>query len=324
MRRRELQECLRRLADRYHLRWVEVGKCFLGIHRGILMNVSEWDGEVTLKFSSPTANIGDQILEEFSGFTHCREGGLPTAWIKGLMERDAHGGEDAGNHACAVRMDTRQLENIGAEKFMQIPQLIAADFHAHGGVETLPCVNCGGREATVVAMFNYAWGPMCDECWQAVQQQATGREIRTEQAVNWAPAFFALLGVVLLGALGWGLLQECEAWLGRGLGILLFLIAFVWGACACDIVPRFSTGVTLGLRVLIALAVLGGLLLGNAWGYYALLRQNGQPVTFSESMELYFRVQLWKPDELPYLASGCLGAWIGFSLIRSFGIIKVL
>ncbi|HQR07398.1 MAG TPA: hypothetical protein PLN21_11280 [Gemmatales bacterium] len=323
MKRSELQESLSQLADRYHLRRVQTGKCYVGIHRGIIMDVSEWDGEIILKFSSPTANIGDQILEEFAGFAHYREVGLPSAWIKAMMERNDHGGEEASNHACYVRMYTWQLEKIATEKFMLIPQLIADDFHAHGGVELLPCIHCGEREATEVAMLNYAYAPMCAECWQSVQEQAVGHEIRTEQVVNWGPAFLALLGVVLLGALGWGLLQETEMWLGKSLGIFLFLIAFGWGAYACDIVPRFSIGVTFGLRVLIALSVLGGLLLGNAWGYYSLLRQNGQPVVFSEAIELYFRVQLWKPDELPYLASGCLGAWLGFSLLRSSGRIKV-
>jgi hypothetical protein len=323
MKRRELQQCLRQFVDRYHLRWVEKSKCFLGIHGGILIDASEWDGEISLKFSSPNANIGDQILEEFAGFTHCREGGLPTAWIKGLMERDAHGREIASDHACIVQLATNQLEGIGAEKFMQIPELVAEDFHAHGGVETLHCVNCGTREATVVALLNYAYGPTCDECWQAVQDHTAGRDIRTVQIVNWGPALLALLGVVLLGALVWGLLQEVEARLGFSLGIFLFLLAFFWGALACDIVPLFSGGVTFGLRVLIGFAVLAGLLLGNAWGYYALMRQNEQPPTFSEAMEFYFRVQLGKPDELPYLASGCLGAWLGFSLLKSFGKIKV-
>ena len=98
---------MERLADRYQLRWADKGKCFLGIHEGILVNVSEWDGVVTLKFGSPVADFGSQILEHFAGFTHCAEGGLPTTWIDAMLEQDERGGERASHHFCSVSIDAQ-------------------------------------------------------------------------------------------------------------------------------------------------------------------------------------------------------------------------
>ena len=91
MKRRELRQHMEQVAEELSFRWVDKSKRFLGIHRGVLVEVSEWDGEVSFKFSSPTAHIGDEFLEDFAGFKHLPEAGIPTNWVTGLMERDASG-----------------------------------------------------------------------------------------------------------------------------------------------------------------------------------------------------------------------------------------
>ena len=75
MKRRELRQHIERLATELGFRWVDKTKRFFGIHLGILIEVCEWDGDVSFKFSSPAAHIGDQLLEDFSGFTHLAAAG---------------------------------------------------------------------------------------------------------------------------------------------------------------------------------------------------------------------------------------------------------
>src|SRR5438876_9693549 len=97
MSRQELRATLDQLAERYSLRWIEPLQRYVGIHRGVFVEAIGGADEITLIFRSPAADIGDEILEEFAGFEHWRQTGLPSSWIRGLMKKDARGEEDVSN-----------------------------------------------------------------------------------------------------------------------------------------------------------------------------------------------------------------------------------
>lgn len=314
---------MERLAETHGFRWADRRKRFLGIHRGIVVEVSEWDGKVTFVFSSPTAHIGDQVLEDFSGFAHLAEAGIPTNWVRGLIQRDANGHEHTSDNGCRLSIDTNQIDDVGVDAFARIPDLVADDFHAHGAVRTLPCANCDQKEATTVGLLNYAFTPMCRDCWQDIQFRAWGGKLATEQSVNWRLVLPALVGLTAVGGLIWGFLQQPER-LDR-FGLFSLLLPAVWAFGLCWAISRFSGGVTRTLRLSLFVSVVVSVLAGNIWGYRSFVVQQTEEQTNQtvvgpdcvESIKLYFTAlpNSW-PGEAPFLLAGLVGAWIGLRRLK--------
>jgi len=324
MKRRELRECMERLAGRHQLRFVEKSKCFLGIERGVIVELSEWDAVVTAKLWSPTADIGHQVLEDFAGFVKWHEAGLPTSWISALMESDANGRERISKSGCSVLVDAKRLESIGIDRFMEIPMLLVQDLHAHGASETLRCTACGQKDAVIVALANFAYSPLCHECWQDMQFHATGGKLATQQSVRW-PLVLAVLGVLtILGGMAWGFLQQPER-LNR-FGFFAMLLPAIWAYGLCWAINLVSGGVTRLLRLTLCGSVMLSVLAGNMWGYRSFVVQQmekrlHQPVLgpgWSDSAQLYFSAlpDMWQ-SEAPFFAGGLIGAWIGLRLLKS-------
>ncbi|MFI5455324.1 MAG: hypothetical protein ACHRXM_07705 [Isosphaerales bacterium] len=315
---------MERLAGRNQLRFVEKSKCFLGIQQGVIVELLEWDGVVTAKLSSPTADIGDQVLEDFAGFVKWHEAGLPTSWISALMEKDASGHESISKRGCSVLVDGKRLESIGIDRFLEITTLLAQDLHAHGASETLRCTECGKKEAVTVALANYAYTPLCDGCWQDLQFHAAAGKLATQQSVKW-PLVLAVLSVLTVsGGMAWGFLQQPER-LNR-FGFYAMLLPAVWAYGLCWAIKLVGGGVTPLLRVTLCGSVILSVLAGNMWGYRSFVIQQmekrlNQPVLgprWADSAQLYFSAlpDMWR-SEAPFYAGGLIGAWIGLRLLKS-------
>jgi hypothetical protein len=323
MSRSELQECVSNVAERYALRTLDGSTHALGLHQGTLVDVSEFDGVIELRFGSPLANIGDEILEHFAGFRHCAEAGIPTVWINGLMERDASGHEKASNNACVIRIDKTRLDQLGVDALLRIPDTIAHDLHEHGAPHALPCGGCGQKTATTLAFVDAAYAWFCTDCWQELNFHSSGGKLGKEQKVKWSLAIPLLAVLTVLGALGWGYLQQPKR-LDR-FGFYSTLLPVGWAFVVCLVVPSLSGGVTRALRLLLMVSVVISVLAGNIWGYRSFVVQQVEqevkqpvvPPNWMESVSLYFAaLPKIGGSEVPFLLGGIIGAWIGLRMLR--------
>ena len=330
MKRRELRHCMERLAEAYSFRWVEKSKRFVGIHRGVIVEVSEWDGEVAFQFSSPTANVGDEILNDFVGFTCVAAAGVPTNWIKGLIARDVNGREHVSDRACRLSMSSSRIDHFGIDTFMHLPDLMAEDFHAHGAVHSLPCARCEQKDATTVGLLNSTYTPMCDDCWQHLQLETSRGKLATEQSVNWLIVIPVLAVLTTVGGLIWGYLQQPKL-LGH-MGVMSFMLPAGWSFGLCWAIRKVSGGVTRMLRLSLFVSAIVSVLIGNIWGYRSFVVQQfaeqvDQPViapSWIESIQMYFLAfpNIWQ-GEMPFVIGGVLGAWTALRLLKSEETINV-
>ena len=330
MKRRELRQHMEQLAAELDFRWVDKSKRFIGIHRGILIEVSEWSGDVSFQFSSPTAQVRKEILEDFAGFTQLGEAGIPTTWIRALMERDANGHETASEAGCWLSIDTNRIDSIGVEAFHQIPDLVVADLHSHGASETLTCFNCGKQDASTVRLLNYAFTPMCEDCWNELQFHVSGGKLATEQSVNWEFVLPMLAILTAVAGFVWGFLQQPQRL--ANFGMLAILLPAGWAYGLCWTISCVCGGVTRMLRLSLFASVIVSVLAGNIWGYRSFTIKQlenlfDQPIIrpgWVESIELYFDAipHIWQ-GEIPFLIGGILGAWIGLRHLKSEETIQV-
>src|SRR5262245_16395237 len=115
-----IRQYLDRLAERYGLRELGRGYEYLGLHRGVVLHVVEYRGEVALLFHSPRAGLGEAALEGFQGFRHCARAGIAPTWF-----RDRPGDPDS----CLLPVLPARLQELGLEKALEAPELVARDLH---------------------------------------------------------------------------------------------------------------------------------------------------------------------------------------------------
>jgi hypothetical protein len=295
-----MRSYLDRLRTRYGLREL-AGYEYLGLHRGVTLHVVEYQGEVTLLLRAPQARLGDEIRAGFPGFQHYSGAGLPPAWLRGRSEDDS---------SVLLQIDHTRLREIGMEKALQAPELLVQDLHAHGAAAELLCGRCGQRPAKVVGLIPLTYACFCEPCWQ----QLPDREGTGSGAVRWK---LVLAVLVLLGALGvasWGMLRQ-----GNGAGGFLFLVPFVYGWVVATVAAAVARGISVGLRVAIFLAVFLVILAGNYLAFQKGIPHRGLPMDWvAAGLEGYFGnrlVEHWQ-EELPYVLSGWLGAWVGLTWHR--------
>ena len=330
MNRRELRTWTERLAGDLGLRWAAKTKRYVGLHRGVIVELSEWGGAVTFQFVAPTASVSDEILEDFAGFRCLADLGIRTGWINGLMEVGPDGEERSSNSGCVLAIDAVRGEKIGEETFRGIPDAAAKDFHAHGAVEPVPCANCDRKEATTVGLIDYCYAPMCADCWDELQFYTAGGRLETGQSVDWAYVAPALALLTPLGGYLWGAVQQ-PGRLGNA-GVLPLALPALWAFGLCWGVPRLGRGVTRPLRVSLFASVIVSVLAGNVWGFRShvmeeLERRAGRPLIGPDwigSVEMYVAAlpDVW-PSEAPFLFAGLLGAWIGLRILKGFETIDV-
>jgi hypothetical protein len=306
MDRKTMQDWVARLAERYGWRHLPDRSECLGIHRGLGIHVTEFDGELSFLFFNEHADVGDEILAEFQGFHHCAEAGLPTNWFKGRVEDD---------FSCVLRLDGTQLGQMGEELFLIIPDVVADDFHEHGGDPEVACQQCGDQIATRVSLVDGWYRSLCRGCWADLHLRAPGGRLARGEAVRWGVVAPLLVICTVAGALVWGALQQPQS---KTLGIGLVLLPFGYGVGLSKLVLSVGSGVNLLLRLAIMLSAVMAVLVGNLWGFGVMLAQEQPGLTWGEVIQNYFGPWLrdnWR-DEVPFLIGGLVGAWVGFIWLK--------
>ncbi|MBL7223790.1 MAG: DUF4272 domain-containing protein [Candidatus Brocadiae bacterium] len=200
MTRRSVRDRMQELSQRYGLGYDEVTKSYLGMHRGILVHVSETYGVMTLVFVPEGDPFGTPVAEAFTGFRHCEEAGLPLAWLElVLLTVPGTPKEHPPQKACQVTIGKHRLAHTGVTTFMALPDLVAQDLRGRGAPEFMPCMKCRGREATEAAFIYGAYTALCSEC-----QEASKHLVPRKTSLGQHVAAFAVL-VVLLGLVVWGI-----------------------------------------------------------------------------------------------------------------------
>jgi hypothetical protein len=255
-----LQMCLEQMAHRYALRWTQRTKRYLGLHRGIVVDACEREGVLTITFSSPTAEVGELVLEDFHAFAHCAEAGLPTAWVKGRMEVDG-GRARVSDHSCLISIDQQRMAEIGEDLFLRIPDIIADDLHARGAQSSLRCADCGTNEATTVGLLEYTYTALCDACRdRALRGDASG-SLLGRRRVDWRRVLPLLAVLTGAGGYGWGYIQQPERL--DQLTWNAVLLPVLWAFGLCWVVYWRRIPVTRALRLLLFGSVIASVLLGN-------------------------------------------------------------
>lgn len=164
----DIATLIRQLAARYRLTYSKTDERYVGIYRGVQIEVHGGNGVVSFVFSSPTARLASEFVTGFSGFQHCKEAGLPLTWL-GSVGKDSpsHRAVDTAaergrglfctlwalilgllvgvmfvpkdpdstppdEDRCRLHAYDHRIEKIGSELFLEIPDLVARDFHGHG------------------------------------------------------------------------------------------------------------------------------------------------------------------------------------------------
>jgi hypothetical protein len=301
VKRAELRQHLRDLADQYGWRYLADNDEALGLHRGVAVLAREDGGELRLMFYAPTAEVGDEILEHYQGFQNCAEAGVATDWFGGLGTDD---------HTCVLRLDGGRLEEMGTERFLQLPELVARDFHAHGAAEEMACTDCGEHPAEGVRLIENVCHCLCRPCLQLLAIRTVGGKMDLRPPVRWRVVLVRLALAAPALAVVWGFLQQRLAEQGRqliGTGSLILLGALGVGM-AWLILPKDS-GVRMLLRLLAGAAAALAVLLGNFWGYATVLSQNGIELPWTEVLRTYFT--FWVPESRGYEVAYCVVAAAG-------------
>lgn len=261
--RSKLNQHLQALAQRYGWRYFPELREARGMHRGVGCSVLEADSQLHFTFFGPGANLSNEILNEFTGFTHFAAAGLPTSWLKGRTFDD---------FSCTVRLDRGQVDALGEERFFDLPEIVARDLHAHGALENVPCTQCGEANATELAQVQYSLTYLCLNCWLGMARRAADGALPSDQRLPWGAFLVRLAFVFVLGIAGWsGFLQWAYAHSGSVRWLWGWLLLFGFGLAATPLaVPRFAAA-TWAARGLILATVAIAVQLGSLWAYRAAL-----------------------------------------------------
>lgn len=312
-------EALERLGEKYALRYLPHSRRWLGIYRGLGLDLSEAEGTIYGYFFSPGADIREQILEQFDGFTSLKENGVPTSWLRGNL----FGGNQLDPAGCLLELDASRLRSLKDEQFLDIPHCLADDLERFGGAEQLRgCTFCGvDAEPNMVHLGNH-YEFACHDCLETLQEQARENQLPLNHPIQWKLAALALIvGTVLIGLI-WGFLQQPAVQIEKS-GLLMLAIPFGLSVGLAGLVSRLARGDSLWLRSVTLLCTFLGLTAGNIWGFRSMVLQQ-MGITWPDAVTLYFRVQLVQnPEvELVYYFGGAIGAWCGVGLLKSAGLLR--
>ena len=199
MTRRGIRDRMQELSQRYGLSFDEGTGSYLGMHRGILVHVSESYGVMTLVFVPDGEPFGASVAEAFTGFHHCEEAGLPLEWLEiALLKIRGAPNELPSRRACQLTIGKNRLAHIGAAAFMAIPELVAHDLNEHGAPDSASCMGCEEREATEATFVHGAYTALCSECRERSKHLVPKKTPFGQHVVAFA-VLVAVLGLVVWG-----------------------------------------------------------------------------------------------------------------------------
>lgn len=304
------------LVSRCGLRYTERTRRYVGIYEGVCFDVALFQQCIQLNAIAPAAVINSQILEDFSGFTHVKNSGVPTTWIRGVRG-------ETGNHPNQVEMELtpQRLQHLTEKQFFDLPMNLIQDFRAFGAEPTIPhCGVCGTAVPNTLMMIDNHYVPACENCLARVRDEAAVGELQNTAPVQWTYAVPALLVGASLYTLLWGGMQQIA------MPAKLLLVGPFFAAIMFSVaVGSFAGGTSFLLRMLTAAATVAAVLAGNIWGTRTLVEKQFQElVSWEEATRIYFELRLFQHQQEGYfLIGGLAGAWLGSRMAKEATRVRV-
>ncbi len=305
------------LVSRYALRHVERTECYLGIHEGVCLDASFFHQCIRLTAIAPAAVINEQILEDFSGFTHVKESGVPTSWINGVPGKK-------GNYPdrVAIEITPQRLKLLTEKQVLDLPANLAQDFRLFGAEPTIAqCQLCGEAAPNSLLTIDDHYVPACENCLTRARDEAAVGNLHRAAPVRWLAALPALLVGAALYTLAWGGMQQADSMPAKLLLVAPFGAAILLSAG----VGWCAQGTSFLLRLMTAAVTIASVFAGNIWGTRtAILEQFQQVVSWEEAARIYFQFRLpQNPHEGYFLLGGIAGAWVGMQAAKAFSKVQV-
>lgn len=292
------------LVARYGFRYAEQTKQYMGIHEGVGFDVSYFHNCLRLIALAPDAAINDQILENFSGFTHVKQSGVLTSWINGVRAK-------SGNHPNQVEIELtpNRLKQLTEQQVLDLPANLVQDFRQFGAKPAIAaCGLCHAVPPNTLMTIDDYYVTACGDCFARIRDEAAVGHLERTAPVRWVPALLTLLVGAAFYALIWGGIQQ-TAMPGK---ILLF-VPFIAAVMLSAMVDSAAEGTSLLLRLITAATIIAAVFAGNVWGTKTLIEKHIQDViSWQEAFRYYFEVRLPQhQQEGFFLIGGFAGAWVG-------------
>src|SRR5436190_12987306 len=120
-------ELVEAFVEKYALRYVEKDKHFLGLFKGLFIDVWEHKGSVWISFCSPTVRLADAIIDQFRSFTHVGKLAIPIDWLQ-----HRYVGDQVDTRGCLLELTDTRLGQISVVDLLEFPEAMALDFEERG------------------------------------------------------------------------------------------------------------------------------------------------------------------------------------------------
>jgi hypothetical protein len=317
-----LNQALRQLVERYHLRQFRETGHYLGICNGlgidasvrnVIIDVDEYYEALFIVVHSATAAITpDLVLDGFQSFSHLAALSIPTSWVAGRIRHPFA----LDHHGCVLELSKERIAPISSEVLLQIPEALSRDVAEQCGVSSLDnCSLCAAPRPTELTIVDNRYRIACRKCADAVSAQPPKVVVATDLPIRWRHAVLTIAGCSLLSVAAWGWLLHAPLdgliiqW--RLTALLSFFVSFGYVA-SVDIAAR---GCSRGLRLLTACCIFACLIGVSVWDYRCRLHAHGVAVSWLDAAIQYFH-GLPENSGASMLVLGALaGIWAGFRVM---------
>jgi|SRR5579863_3231454 len=309
-------ECIEAFVKEYMLRYVEKDKHFLGLFKGLFIDVWEHKGSVWISFCSPTVRLGEAIVDKFNSFTHVAKTSIPTEWFQ-----HRYVGDQVDTKGCLLELNDDRLAKISNTDLLALPEVIALEFQERGAdAENPTCSLCNLAKADKLLYADDKYQTACNACFDNLRDFFPGGIVTIEPPIRWVPAAISLILGSAAFTLVWGFLQQGE----EGVSIEAVLVApFFASIGLCVGTARAARGMNRWLRILTITCIIFSIVTGNIWGMHtAILRQ--QQISWIDTVELYFTWALTHEESNAwwFLLGGAAGVWVCFGMLKNLTVIK--
>jgi len=199
-------ECVQAFVEKYALRYVEKDKHFLGLFKGLFIDLWEHKGSVWISFCSPTVRLAGALVDKSNSFAHVAKTDVPTEWLQ-----HRYVGDQIDSRGCLLELNDARLAKISAADLLGLPEAIAQDFQERGAGAELPmCSMCGTTQAEKLLYANDTYQPACNSCFDNLQDYVPGGVVTRDDPIRWKQVAITLALCSLAFALIWGLVQQSE------------------------------------------------------------------------------------------------------------------
>jgi hypothetical protein len=305
------------IAEKYSLRYVEKDKRFIGLHRGLFIAVWVENGSVCLDFCSPTVLLSGDVVENGKSFSNLATSAIPVDWVQWRYV-----GGSIDRRGCLFEFDKKRLATITDDDVLDMPETMALDLQSLGAASEAPlCSLCGESQSAQLLYSNYNYEPACQACFDRLKDSVLDGVVKLDVPIQWNKMAMTLMAWTIGFTLAWGLLQQTEDGID---GRLLFAAPFAGSIYFCRAVGKAAQGMNFWLRILTVACILFSIIAGNLWGLRTAWMRQGFDVSWSKTVEVYFKHVLPAADGNAwwFLAGGLAGAWLGLGMLKKQNVVK--